>query len=807
MKNKCIRFLLPVLFLLLSGNVTLFALGEDKLNCILIPSLPDSLESGFLPMGNAVSPSGQTIRVNGKNMLWNDRPVIPVMGEIHYARVPSSAWRNELLKMKAGGINIVSAYVFWIHHEEIKGEYDWEGQRDLHAFVALCGELGLKLILRVGPWCHGEVRNGGLPDWLVAGGMKLRNNNPAYLEAVEKWYGEIYRQVEGLLWKDGGPVIGIQIENEYRGRWEHLAELKKIAVRTGFDLPLYTRTGWPALSSPAVFGELIPLYGDYADGFWDRSLQEMPGDYPKNFLFRAFRNSTVIATEQLPPQEGSDRPEDMSYPYFTCELGGGMMTSYHRRIDIAPMDVFAMALVKVGSGSNLPGYYMYHGGTNPEGKLTTLNELQNSPMTNYNDLPVKSYDFQAPLGEFGQINPHYHKLRLLHMFLHDFGSDLAGMDAFFPEEQPAGPDDDDVLRWSARSDGRAGFVFVNNYRRLKPSSEKKNIRFKIELPGGTSAWPEKSFTVPSGSSFWLPFNIRLGMEKLVYATAQPLAKISDAGGMTFFYSKIPDVPAHFIFETAGSFMNVPAGRSPAIVFNDAAGSKIKLVLLDETDALHLWKGELAGRERIILSDADLTFDGRELQLTGRDTPEMSVSVYPAPQQVIYGRKALKENPDGIFRRYKIEMPVTPLPPVRWKQIRESGELRTIPVGIAKVAESPCDEDFQHAAVWQIVLPENTGTQRDLYLQLPYIGDVARIYSGDRLLTDNFYNGKIFELGLKTYAPDIYRDSLLVKILPLAKNAPVYFQSGLQFSWAGKMAVVSLPDVKLYEKHTAVLIVR
>ncbi|MBP1663773.1 MAG: glycoside hydrolase family 35, partial [Bacteroidetes bacterium] len=186
--------------------------------------------------------------------------------------------------------------------------------------------------------------------------------------------------------------------------------LKRMAVELGFDVPLYTRTGWPKLASPVPYGEIIPLYGDYADGFWDRSVAEMPGDYGKSFLFRSFRSSTVIATEQLPAQSENDASGDTGYPYFTCELGGGMMTSYHRRINIAPMDVYSMALVRVGSGSNLPGYYMYHGGNNPDGKNTTLNEEQACKYTNNNDLPVKSYDFQAPLGEFGQINPHYHLL-------------------------------------------------------------------------------------------------------------------------------------------------------------------------------------------------------------------------------------------------------------------------------------------------------------------------------------------------------------------------------------------------------------
>ena len=176
---------------------------------------------------------------------------------------------------------------------------------------------------------------------------------------------------------------------------------------------------------------MLPLYGDYADGFWERSLKETSGNYYKAFNFKAFRSSTAIATEQLGQQKETVNKGDESYPYFTCELGGGMMTAYHRRPYLYPEDAYSMALVKLGSGSNLLGYYMYHGGTNPDG-MTYLHENQRTIATNYNDMPVKNYDFQAPLGEFGQTLPHYYMLRKLHLFMHDYAETLAPMDATFP---------------------------------------------------------------------------------------------------------------------------------------------------------------------------------------------------------------------------------------------------------------------------------------------------------------------------------------------------------------------------------------
>lgn len=138
------------------------------------------------------------------------------MGEIHYSRYPDSGWKEALLKMKEGGVDIVSSYVIWIHHEEIENQFEWTGWRDLRKFVQTIKECGLSMILRIGPWSHAEVRHGGFPDWLLAKCPDARNtNDEKYFAEVEKFYKAIYEQVKGLLLKDGGPIIGVQIENEF----------------------------------------------------------------------------------------------------------------------------------------------------------------------------------------------------------------------------------------------------------------------------------------------------------------------------------------------------------------------------------------------------------------------------------------------------------------------------------------------------------------------------------------------------------------------------------------------------------------
>ena len=447
------------------------------------------------------------------SLIIDGRRVCPVMGEVHYSRIPADEWLTEVRKMKEGGVTIIATYIFWNHIEEQEGIFRWDGQRNLRRFIEICQQEQLPVVLRLGPFCHGEVRNGGIPDWVFTKGCKTRDENPVFLGFVERLYRQIFTQVQGLQWKDGGPVMAAQFDNEYRGRGEYLMALKRIATEIGFDLPFYTRTGWPELATPVPFGEMLPLYGDYADGFWERSIEETAGNYYKAFNFKAFRSSTAIATEQLGEQKERLNKGDEQYPYFTCELGGGMMPAYHRRPYIYPEDAYSMALVKLGSGSNLLGYYMYHGGTNPEG-LTYLNETQRTIATNYNDLPVKTYDFQAPLNEFGQRNPQYYMLRKLHLFMQDWGDILAPMEASFPCQQDIQKGDDSFLRWAVRSKDGSGFIFINNYERLQNLSAKKGVMLEacgVKLP---------KLDVPAGTMCILPINI----EGIRYTTAQLIAK-------------------------------------------------------------------------------------------------------------------------------------------------------------------------------------------------------------------------------------------------------------------------------------------
>jgi hypothetical protein len=715
---------------------------------------PPPAETGYFKFGTATNPAGHEISLNSRSLLFDGRPVFPVMGEMHYSRVPQAEWRDELLKMKAGGVDIVATYVFWIHHEEIEGQWDWSGQRDLKKFLQTCNELGLKVVVRCGPWCHGEVRNGGFPDWVVAHkDWKLRSTDTNFLAAVKMLYGEISKQLQGELWKDGGPVIGIQVDNEFRGPPNYLLTLKKIAIESGIDVPLYIKTGWPAMTTPVPLAELLPLFGAYADGFWERDTKPMDGNSWENFTFKFTRTDTGVGDDTLGGGKFGDTAGTEKYPYLTCEVGGGMPASYHRRMNYDPRDVEAVALCQLGSGSSLMGYYMYHGGQNPDGKLSTLQESQ---ATGYpNDLPVKSYDFNAPIGEFGQINPQYYWLRRLHLFLHDFGGSLSQMPLSLPDVKPVDKNDLYTLRWAVRSDGNSGYVFVNNYQRLQPMPAKTNVQFKLNLPGGEFVFPSRPVTIPADGFFIWPFNLDLGGAKLIYATAQPICKTEDGATQTIFFAETPGVPAEFVFDSqtlAGRassqavFENVRPGHEPAIKLQTKAGGEIRIVLLNEADSL-----------------------------------------------------ALRKNAAGhVVFEEKSEMASVEIKP---ELLQPAGPAREIPLsrGKSPIAIAPVDSDFTNAAIWKIKLPANLDLNLNPILRIHYVGDAARLTLNGRLIEDNFYAGRTFDLGLNRYAPEILTGDLRLEILPLRKDAPIFFEPKDKPDFGGQDSLVKLQSAEIINR--------
>lgn len=660
--------------------------------------------------GTNVNPDGVKFEVGSRGFVIGSKHVLPVMGEIHYARVPEQDWRREIQKMQAGGITIVATYVFWIHHEEEEGIWDWNGNKNLRKFVEICQEEHMPVVLRIGPFCHGEVYQGGFPVWLTDKATtdpqqyKLRSQAPGFMEATRSLYSNIFTQVRDLLWKDGGPIVGIQIENECRGPWAYYMALKDMAVEVGFDTPFYTRTGWPKLNGNEEFGKLLPLYGDYADGFWDRDLTDMPGAYKDAFIMKNTRLSAVIATETLGKNQDTQmEAKDLSYPYLTCELGGGMMPSYHRRINMSGREVKPLAICKLGSGSNLPGYYMYHGGTNPYNPKHTMAETQTTSVTNYNDMPHLTYDFQAPLGEMGQPNwTAWHESRLLHQFLADWGEELSQMDV------------DTLSEHYAR---RGSFEFFNDY-------------VRILNEGGTA--------------YITPRNLTLSTT-IDWATVEPFCQ---ADGIFYFIAI--------------------EGKKPQICING----------------------------RVITAKLNRPFKASGISFCVLSR-EKAHTAYKIGNKLYYSDGILYQDGNNIMEETWGYLPSK----VNYMLTKEHSGLREVKMGSQKVAAQPTESDWEKAATWNISNLNELNEHLDLYLEIAYRGDVARIYADGILVEDNFWNGKPMLVRLS----DLVGKHVELKILPLGKDYPIYLQQEqkAELNKAPNDILISLGGIKVLERKTEV----
>ena len=488
------------------------------------------------------NPSGDEITVNSRYIAINGKPWLPVSGEFHYARYKKEDWERELCKMKACGVDLIATYVFWIHHEEQEGVFDFSGQRDVRSFVELCAKNGLKVLLRIGPWCHGECRNGGFPDFIQhQSDFKVRTNDPVYLKYVERFWSKLGEQVKGLTWKDGGPIVGVQIENEYQPyaerdrelRHAHMRTLKALAIKTGFVVPLYTATVWG--NAALVELEELPVSGGYADAAWDGSTAEL--NESRNFLMNHSMNDPTIGADLRRDLENScDYDVDVRLtPYLTAEMGGGMQMTAHRRVVIDAADTESITVSKLGSGAALVGYYMFHGGTNPDGKLSTMQE---SKATGYpNELPVKSYDFQGILRENGDAHPSFDRLRRRHLMLNEWGDKIASTFPFIPEDTAKRENDFKTLRYSVRHDYSTGggFVFINNHVRLRRLAYHKDVQ--IDISAGDDRVITPPIDVADGDAVVLPYNLDLGGIKLIRTNATPLCRLGDR--YFFFTDSLP----------------------------------------------------------------------------------------------------------------------------------------------------------------------------------------------------------------------------------------------------------------------------
>ncbi len=725
--------------------------------------------SGHLKLGGT-NPLGRTLEFTNYYMVQDGKPCIPVMGEFHFSRYASAFWEEELLKMKAGGISIIATYVFWNHIEEDEGVFDWSGNNNLRYFVELCGKHQLDAFVRIGPFAHGECRNGGIPDWLYGREFPLRSNDERYLAYVKRLYEEIARQLEGTLFKDGGPVIGIQLENEYMhcgAPWEvtfrqgmewlpsgtdgaaHIAILKQLAVDAGLEVPIYSCTGWR--NSPIVEGEILPMQGGYAFTPWspDPNYRQAP---TREFIFR---------NRHLDPVLNAPATYDASrYPYVCCEIGGGIQDTYYHRPIVPPQSVEALAVMNLAGGSNLIGYYMYHGGSNPVGKHSYMNEYT---------VPRISYDFQAPIREFGQTPDSYRYLRLLHLFLKTFGDVLAPMQVVLPEDASSiTPEDTTHLRYAVREKDGSGFIFLNNYQDHVETRDIEDIFLEMQRDNRSTTMPHtQPLVLQKDVTAILPFGLALGGVELVYSTTQLLTKIEGGDTISYFFFAPQGMVSEYAFEIASyealsvegggvitdgerSYVTVTAGLEALVTLTTLEGKSVRIFTLTRQQAEHATLQQVDQKEQLLISEATLVMEGDQLFAYSEGQEEVDVLIYPPLVSDV------NKHEQGYFSRYT-----------------------------RAVAKSDLTFQQEAAADGKVVLkfPANLlNNVHNALLRIDYIGDMGQAYIDGKLVHDNFYNGTSWEIGLGHLEPKLTGKEQLIMIVPIEKQSGVqrYVPTGMAF---------------------------
>ena len=329
------------------------------------------------PSASALPGHGHSFRAGHGEFLLDGKPFRIISGSIHYARVPRAYWRDRLRMAKAMGLNTITTYVFWNVHEPRPGVYDFSGNLDVAEFIREAQQEGLYVILRPGPYACAEWEFGGFPSWLLKDPkMVVRSRDPAFLAAARAWLLRLGRELAPLQVGNGGPIIAVQVENEYGSYGDdhvYMQDIHQMLVDAGFTkAQLYTADGAEELTR----GSLPDLPAAINFG---------PGEAQKSFAI----------LKQL-------RPDG---PFLNSEYWDGWFDHWgaphaHTSTDQQAADLDWM--LRQGYSISI---YMFHGGTS----FGWMNGA-NSDGKNYQP-DVTSYDYDAALDESGHPTPKYYRFR------------------------------------------------------------------------------------------------------------------------------------------------------------------------------------------------------------------------------------------------------------------------------------------------------------------------------------------------------------------------------------------------------------
>jgi beta-galactosidase len=784
-----------------------------------------SVKTNFIKTGSNRAPDGDVLSYNSLYLTRNGKPWFPVMGEMHYSQNNEEDWESTILKMKAGGVEIISVYVFWIHHEETEWQQDWSGKRDLRRFLSLCRKHDMYVWLRPGPWIHAEARNGGFPDWLQHQPIKHRTNDSNYLIYVQKWFCNIAKQCEGYWYKQNGTVIGVQIENELEFKapaaYDHMKKLKHLAISAGMDVPYYSAFA----QGPDNQDEFFYTLGGYPDSPWGQHTHKL---FKPVFFIKPLEADSDIGADLFGRVDTKVRN---TYPKLGAELGSGMQVTYHRRVQVSAKDIGATSFTRVASGLNGMGYFMYTGGHNPIGK-TTMNE---SRVTGYpNDLPLINYDFQAPIGDMGVIRESYQELRLINLFLQDFGEQLATQKSFFPKESVRSYFSYDTVQTAIRVHNNSGFIFLDNYQRFVDLPAVNNFQLHLLNKNDESHIPEKPIRFNANSYTIWPYNLNMNGITLQYATAQPFCILRSKQRDTYVF--FTDTDAEFVFARKGlvqyrvgkSIMTSDKEKIHFRISKDRIGSfeiktnekSIHVLVLSRQMALESSKIKYKGRDVLVWSKDPITTDGNVLMLEHvGENPFTTLSIYPKMRLLATDNTFAVNAVKGLslFANYQIKANR----PYILKTHVDIDSLSNNDSASVTNATKYQDSILQYYAtskrfnllqpgpVYQPLFHPLPGQQlyqvlfkapvnnliRDWLATIHYEGDVMAMYKNDSLLYDqfNYNNNCLYKL---SSAKLKQQDKLVLQILPVKKEYDIYTEDDMTQSKNNEWRKAALKSIEL-----------
>lgn len=346
-----------------------------ELDVLSAPNATHTTSSPATTQSAAATPSNSPFAIGEHDFLLHGKPFVIRSGEMHAARVPREYWRHRLEMIRAMGCNTVCAYLFWNQHEPRPGEFTFSGDADAAEYCRLAQQVGLKVILRPGPYSCAEWDLGGIPWWLLKHeDIKLRTRDPRYLDAAKRYLQRVGRELAPLQITRGGPIIMVQVENEYGSYGNdkgYIRELRDALLAAGFDVPLFTCDG-PSQLKNDTLDDLFCVVN-----FGSNPVEN----------FKALRE--IRPTGPLMCGE--------YYPGWFDSWGNAHHTGDTARI--------VRELGSMLENRQSFSIYMVHGGTS-FGMSAGANSPPFRPQST-------SYDYDAPIDEAGRATPKFHALREL----------------------------------------------------------------------------------------------------------------------------------------------------------------------------------------------------------------------------------------------------------------------------------------------------------------------------------------------------------------------------------------------------------